>query len=242
MVEETIKLPGSSYDEVKKIIVGYTNLGKAVSLDDMARNTGMDKTIVSRNNGFLTSIGVISKGQQKQITPLGAELGRALEYDVTDQITQCWRRITTDIEFFKNLVSSVRIRKGMELSALRAHVAYSAGQPRTPGILTGAGTIVEILKLSGALKEQDGKLIATDVVPPRPTELATQSEDQSRDTTPPSDSPPISLHDTIPGSPVGLSIQVQIVCKPDELHGLAEKLHKLMAEIRKSNTTETGED
>jgi hypothetical protein len=80
MAEEAIKLPGSSYDEVKKISVLYTNVGKQAPLGEIARSAGMDRTIVSRNNGFLTSIGVISKGQQKEITTLGAELGRALEY------------------------------------------------------------------------------------------------------------------------------------------------------------------
>jgi hypothetical protein len=241
MVEETIKLPGSSYDEVKKIIVAYTNVGKPAPLDEIARNAGMDKTIVSRNNGFLTSIGVISKGQQKEITSLGAELGRALEYDVTSDIAECWRRIVTEIEFFKNLISSVRIRRGMELSALRAHVAYSAGQSKSPGVLTGAGTIVEILKLAGALKEQDGKLIATEILPPRPTEISSSSDREPGSSDSPAHREDVPWKNPIPQT-AEFSIQVQIVCKPDELDGLAEKLRKLLAELRQSNSSETGED
>jgi hypothetical protein len=202
----------------------------------------MDKTIVSRNNGFLTSIGVISKGQQKGISPVGAELGRALEYDVTSDIENCWRKITTDIEFFKNLVSSVRIRRGMELSALRAHVAYSAGQSKSPGVLTGAGTVVEILKLAGALKGQDGKLIATDVVPPRPTEISTPLDIPLENQKTLEVGSSATLHDGVAGLGITVSIQVQIVCKPDELDGLPEKLQTLLAGLQKSNISETDEN
>lgn len=237
MSEETIRLPGSSYDEVKKIIVAYTNIGKQAPLDDVARNAGMDRTIVSRNNGFLTSIGVISKGSQKEITPIGAELGRALEYDFLDQVAEYWRQITSEIEFFRNLISSVRIRKGMEPSALRAHVAYSAGQSKSAGVLTGAGTIVEILKVSGALKEQDGKLIATDVVPPRPTEIVPLGENDK----PEKSSEQLITDYALVTGIGGFSIQVQIVCKPEDLDGLAEKLQKLMAELRQSNSPESGQ-
>jgi hypothetical protein len=130
----------------------------------------------------------------------------------------------------------------MELSALRAHVAYSAGQSKSPGVLTGAGTVVEILKLAGALKEQDGKLIATDVVPPRPTEISTPLDIPLENQKTLEVGSSATLHDGVAGLGITVSIQVQIVCKPDELDGLPEKLQTLLAGLQKSNISETDEN
>ena len=54
-MSEVFKLPGSSYEEITKIIRAYSNVksGQALSLADLAQMSGMDKTIISRNNGFL---------------------------------------------------------------------------------------------------------------------------------------------------------------------------------------------
>ena len=49
---EMYKLPGSSYEELIKIIKAYS-LGKsgvAVSLDELVQATGMSKTIISTQN------------------------------------------------------------------------------------------------------------------------------------------------------------------------------------------------
>ena len=54
-MSESFKLPGSSYEELTKIIKAYSTgkIGVPMSLDAVAQTTGMDKTVVSRNNGFL---------------------------------------------------------------------------------------------------------------------------------------------------------------------------------------------
>lgn len=44
MAEEAIKLPGSSYDEVKKISVLYTNVGKQAPLGEIARSAKGNKS------------------------------------------------------------------------------------------------------------------------------------------------------------------------------------------------------
>lgn len=69
-MSEIYKLPGSSYEELTKIIRAYaaaSKNGTAVSLAEVAQSTGMDKTIVSRNNGFLTQIKLVSEGKKKSL-------------------------------------------------------------------------------------------------------------------------------------------------------------------------------
>ncbi len=58
------------------------------------------------------------------------------------------------------MVTAVSIRGGMEDSDLQSHIAYSAGESKSPPVMTGAGAVVQILKLAGLVKEQDGKLVA----------------------------------------------------------------------------------
>ena len=61
---ENFKLPGSSYEELVKIIKAYSTgkIGTPMALDAVAQATGMDKTVVSRNNAFLVQMGFISEG------------------------------------------------------------------------------------------------------------------------------------------------------------------------------------
>jgi hypothetical protein len=64
--EAAFRLPKSSYDELVKIVQAYGNAGQeAVNLDDVARVSAMDKTIISRNNAFLVSAGII-EGPEKR--------------------------------------------------------------------------------------------------------------------------------------------------------------------------------
>ena len=64
---ENFKLPGSSYDEFTKIILAYASgkPGQPMSLDVVAQYASMDKTIVSRNNGFLGAMRIGVRGKSK---------------------------------------------------------------------------------------------------------------------------------------------------------------------------------
>jgi len=48
-----------------------------MSLDAIAQTTGMDKTVVRRNNGFLVQAELINEGNKKAPTKLVINLGRA---------------------------------------------------------------------------------------------------------------------------------------------------------------------
>ena len=80
-------LPSSSYKELIKIIRAYGRIGsEPASLGDVAKLAVMNENTVSGNNKFLIAIGVIKAGQKKTITPLGAELSKALDHDMADEI------------------------------------------------------------------------------------------------------------------------------------------------------------
>lgn len=155
------KLPGSSYEELIKIIKAYAagKVGIPMSLETVSQTAKMDKTIVSRNNGFLMQLGYISEGNKKSLTQLGSDLGRAYDLNMSEQIVSIWRNVIEADEFLNRMLAALRIRNGMEKSEFVNHILYSSGSNNNNNTRTGANTIIEIYKVAKLVAEEDGKII-----------------------------------------------------------------------------------
>lgn len=236
MTEETFRLPKSSYDELVKIIRAYGNAGNEATLSDVAHRAAIDTTIISRNNAFLISVGVIGGGKAKGITEKGRKLSTALEHQLPDEIASSWHEIVIGNDFMQKMVSAVSIRQGMEDSALQSHIAYSAGEGRNPGVMAGAGAVVEILKTAGLLKEENGKLVVVTApmkgMPPAQPYVVQREPEKLP--SPVFDVAKITGAD----SGFGVSIQIQIQCSASELSGLGPKLRDLLKELSKKEESE----
>jgi hypothetical protein len=160
MPEEKFKLPRSSYEEICKIVKAYGRLSKPSSLDDVAQYCAINKTGISANNAFLSNVEIIEGGRSKEPTEKGRALAQALEHEIPDEITARWARIVSDNDFLNRMSAAVRIRGKMEVSALEAHIAYSAGETKSSQVMTGARAVVDILRAAGLVHEQDGQLSA----------------------------------------------------------------------------------
>jgi hypothetical protein len=239
MADAGFPLPGSSYRELIKIIQGYGKVGSDASLADVAHLTAIGETIISANNKFLLAVGIVQGGKRKSITTLGAELANALEHELVDEIGAKWRAVVEGSDFLQKVVAAVRIRKGMDESSLETHVAYSAGQPKTPAVATGAGAVVEILKNAALLKEEGGNLVATTPEPPSIPETVQKSLSIS-DSMPMSDSAQASMHGpeiraTARLGGIQLTIDVTVQCTPKDLDDLGHKLRKVIQDFTEPN-------
>jgi len=235
MADAGFSLPYSSYKELIKVIQGYERVGSEATLADVARLTAINETIVSANNKFLVAAGIVQGGKKKAITPIGAELARALQHDMQDEIAAKWRAVVEANDFLQKVVAAVRIRKGMDESSLEAHVAYSAGQPKTPAVATGAGAVVDILKAAGLLKEEGGNLIATTPEPPSIPETV----EESLSISPTGEiSRRVSPRSARLGS-VHLNIEVRVQCTPADLDNLGAKLQKVLQDFYEEPTSQT---
>ena len=240
MAEDKFRLPGSSYDQLTKIIKAYNLMRGPVGPAEVARPLGVDPTIVSRNNAFLVGIGLVEGGNKKALTGLGSDLAHALEHDVEEDVRRYWRHTVVETEFLRQLVASVRIRNGMEGGALLSHVAYSARQPSSGPAKTGAATVIEILKAAGALEERDGKFVAGSL---EDAPVGPPAEDRE-EAEPPTDdgrSAGVVTHMAdrglmtseeirlLPSGVGGMSVRinVNVECSVDELPLLAERLVQL---------------
>jgi hypothetical protein len=250
MAEEKFKLPRSSYEEITKIIKAYGHFEEPVSLDEVSKFIGMNSTVISRNSGFLLEIEVLQPGAKKVLTSMGRQLAQALEHEMPDEIRNWWQQVVTECDFIAKLVSAVKIRKGMDDVTLQSHIAYSAGQPKKAEFMTGARTIVDILRAAELIAEKDGKFNAI--------ELHSQTSGEPIDTAPTKEvSANLSSSSSIQATPsivtaesnsrphVNINIELKVDCNIDDLDGLGQKLKDLIKDIQEndnSGNTENEQD
>lgn len=163
MSQDDIRLPRSSFDEVKKILKGYAHLGENISLDAAAKLLGMNKSVVSGNNPFLASIGLLEGSRVKNLTPLGAKLARAIQHARQEDTKKYLQEVVANSEFLSNLISTVRIKNGMTEDDLVSHILYVSDQNPNKRNKTGSRTIVDLLLESGLLEQKDGKIVVSSV-------------------------------------------------------------------------------
>jgi hypothetical protein len=236
--DAAFKLPGSSYGEIARVIRAYLAFSNPASLEEVARASGgMHPTGISRNTGFLVSLGILEGGAKKSLSEKGRVLARALDFEMPDEIRAAWRNIVAEHDFIIQLMSAVRIRGGMDAATLQTHIAYSAGQPRTQKVGVGAGAVIDVLRAADLLRETEGKLFATSssLVKPGGTTVTSQEE-------PPPDSEDYDLYRIGVGKHVDVVIQVQIQCAPDDLDSLAPKLLTLIDQLRTASHTHSDQE
>ena len=251
MAERQFRLPGSPYEDLVNIIVAYGTRDDASMTGDVGKLDSVHQSSVSRNNAFLTEIGVLQGEGKKLITRRGRSLAVALARKDRPEIRANWRAIVAANEFLQNVVSAVKLREGMLYPTVQAYVAHAAGQPRNKPVMTGAGAIIEILKTAGLLKEEAGELVAVFEDEPQP-EPSVPADDPGAADGPPTEpsearesvisatvsesAPDGAAAESAPdGAPAGarpsVSIHVQVRCTADEIEELAPRLKALVREL-----------
>ena len=154
---DQFSLPSSSYNELIKIIIGYSNHAKDATLESLSQLIGMPKTRISSNSKFLSELGLVEGGNKKSSTSLGIKLGRALEHSQDAETSGAWQEAIRGNEKFANLVTTVRIKGGMSEDQLFSHILFVSGQNATQANRTGTRTVVDMLVRSGLLEQEDGQ-------------------------------------------------------------------------------------
>jgi len=199
----------------------------------------MGKTVISANNSFLTNIGIIEGGKTKSATSRGADLAKALEHEIPDEIQRNWARVVNENEFLNKMAVAVKIRKAMESSAFEAHIAYSAGEAKVAAVMTGARTVIDILRAAGVVGEKNGQLVAGEPIESPGKEVAAarvESAPSNKDVPSKID---YELTDSFPPGRV-FTIQLRISAKPDELEGLGTKIRNLIRDIQGAPENDEG--
>ncbi len=163
-MSDVYKLPVSSYDELIKIIKVYGSgkVGVPMSLDDLVKSSGMSKTIISKNNGFLVQLGLISEGNKKAPSDICKKLANAYSMNLQEQIVIIWREIINQDEFITKMISVIGIKGKLSKNEYINHIVFSSNCGSGAGYKAGAATIIEILKTINAVSEYDGNIMMGD--------------------------------------------------------------------------------
>lgn len=228
---ETFKLPCSSYEELVKLFQAYANAkeGTALSLDEVSQATGIPRTIVSKNNGFMVQVGLITEGNKKAATETGRTLGRAYTSKIIDEIERVWKEIISEVDFLSRMLSAVRIRNGMDRSNFINHIIYSSGLKDTKESRAGAGALIEIFKSVRALSEVDGKLTVIDE--PTPIQMSNAPNDMPTEQKTTESVGQQTLHSTMMSTGNVVNININISCTPEDIDELGEKISQLLRKI-----------
>ena len=227
MAEREFRLPGSSYEELVNIIVAYGTREEAAR-GDVGKLDAVHQSSVSRNNGFLTELGVLQGESKKMITRRGRALALALARKDRADIRRNWRAVVATNEFLQNVVAAVKLREGMLYPTVQAYIAHAAGQPRNKPVMTGAGAIVEILKAAGLLREEAGELVATFDEDLEVEDL--EMEDGSLPEIAEAPQPTVSATVDADDDPL-VRIHLHVQCTADDIEDLAPKLKALLREL-----------
>jgi hypothetical protein len=228
MAEREFRLPGSSYEELVNIIVAYGTRDEAARPGDVGKLDAVHQSSVSRNNSFLTEIGVLQGESKKLITRRGRALALALARKDRMEVRRNWRAIVATNEFLQNVVAAVKLREGMLYPTVQAYIAHAAGQPRNKPVMSGAGAIVEILKAAGLLREEAGELVATFDEDLEPEDLV--MDDGSLPEVAEVAEPTVSA--TVEaGEGPAVKIHLHVQCTADEIEDLAPRLKALLREL-----------
>ncbi len=227
---DNFKLPGSSYEEIVKIIKAYSvgKEGQPQTLDAIAQTTGMDRTVVSRNNGFLMQMELLSEGNKKTPTNECFMLGRAYSLNINEEVQKIWGRLIDNCEFLTRMLSAIKIRNGMDKPSFCSHILYSAGST-TSAAKVGANTIIEIFKAAGIVSEDDGKIIAINNSASRECvnlESCTENLDVEKGVVTVG-----SISRTMNGSNGIINININIDASVNEIEELSEKIKLLLNSI-----------
>jgi hypothetical protein len=227
---EKVKLPRSSYEELVKIIRSYGVLNKPCGLDDISHASGIGTSNVSSNNAFLSFLEIIEGGNKKVITQKGLKLSRALEHSLIDEIQQSWIVIINENDFLTKMLQAVKIRKGMEISQLENHIAFSSGEKKSGYVMTGARAVVDILISSGQLKQVEDKLLFQDSIPVYEEHAENKSE--SSPTVSIAKQKELTSFSKDQSQQIILNIELKISATPSELEGLGKKIKAVIDELQ----------
>lgn len=229
---EEFRLPGSTYEELVNIIIAYGTRDEASNPGDVGKLNSVHQSSVSRNNAFLAGIGILRGEREKLVTRQGRSLAMALARRDRDEVRRNWRAVVSTSEFLQNVVSAVKLREGMIYPTVQAYIAHSAGQPRNNPVMTGAGTLIEILKAAGLLEEGAGELIAPfdDF---EPDFLADANGALSEEVSEPFETEVSTIieQDVANAESASVQIHLHVRCTADDLEDLAPRLKSLLREL-----------
>lgn len=157
------KLPTVTYEQLKNIIMNCEKIDTKMPIerDELAIKTSLNPDTISRNNGFLFSIGIIKKDENNKniITDIGIKLAKAYKQENETNIRETLLHIINNNNDLKELIYSQQHKIDLTIDNFSNIIIKSCSQENGNYSKIGANTLIEIFKDSGLISEDNNIIL-----------------------------------------------------------------------------------
>lgn len=155
-----LQVPSGSWESLKKIIRAYhaAEDHDNPTVDEVANLAGVQRPVVSANNNFLRSMGIVQESQNK-LTPLGTRLATGLSLNNEALVVDALKELIKAHPSLSVLLNMVKARGSMTLEALRGEMIVLAGLNQNSRNLPFVKAIVEMMQDSKLIEVNDDDVI-----------------------------------------------------------------------------------
>jgi hypothetical protein len=154
-------IPRSQLDVVKNIIIGWYRAGadtEPQSNGDVEDFTSISKSTVSRQNKFLTELGILQEdGRKRRLTESGIELAEALAKGDSIKAKEKMRSILDEWALTERFYSIVDMSGPMAEDEMEQELASITGREREGRSATGLSTLVSLYEWAGFFEYDENK-------------------------------------------------------------------------------------
>ena len=156
----TFQMPSHSWTMVKRIVRAYGAVPKDEdsSVQSVAALAGLHRPIVSANNNFLRSLGVLDPDKLK-LTPVGVKLATGIGIESVPIITEALQELAKATPILAQLLNVLRARGPMDMAAFRGQIILATGLNENSPSLSMVKTLVDLLEESKLIETRDDKVI-----------------------------------------------------------------------------------
>lgn len=155
----TFQMPGHGWAMVKRIIRAYgaAQSDENASVESVAKLAGIHRPIVSANNNFLRSVGVLDMDKPK-LTALGVRLSTGIGIQNAAITIEALQEIVQTTPILAQLVNVVRARGPVDIETFRGQVVLAAGLTDSSPNLPMVKTLVDLLEESKLIEIREDKV------------------------------------------------------------------------------------
>jgi len=151
------QMPEASWPTLKKIIRAYhaKRSSENVQVLDVAQAAGLHRPLVSSNNNFLKSVGLLEHDAYR-LTPLGTELGVGISRNDADTVREALRKIVEGCAPLNGLVETLEARGELSVEAFESQVLLALDLSENDRRVRWIGTLLDLLSEADRIVVEGG--------------------------------------------------------------------------------------
>jgi hypothetical protein len=144
---------------VKRIVRAYgaAQDDETSNVESVAKLAGVQRPIVSANNNFLRSLGILEIDKSK-LTLFGVKLATGLGLENESITTEALQDVVRNTPVFFQLLNTLRARGSMEVAAFKGQVILAVGLKPNSRALATIRTLIDLLEESQLVEIRDDKV------------------------------------------------------------------------------------